>query len=82
MSERIHAVQAGAPDPEHRNSPIIDESADNEQSGTEVEGVEFAHCHFNDTPYDNGAQLCSGDELLQCERGRWLRVGSCDRDNP
>lgn len=82
MPERISALQVGAPDPERRNSSIIDESAGNEQSGSEVEGVEFAHCHFNDNAYDNGARVCSGDELLQCERGRWLRIGSCDRDNP
>ncbi len=82
MSERIHATQVGAPDPEMRNSPIFDHSADNEQSGADVESVEFASCQFNNVDYSNGTLVCSGDEMLRCERGKWLRIGSCDQDNP
>jgi hypothetical protein len=65
-----------------RNSPILDESADDELSGTELESLELAACHFNDTAFANGSEVCSGDELLRCERGKWLRIGSCDSDNP
>jgi hypothetical protein len=82
MTERIHAIQVGAPDPELPNSPILDESADNEETGTELESVEFAQCQFNGNSYADGVQICSGDELLQCSRGTWLRAGSCDPDNP
>lgn len=82
MSERIHATQVGAPDPELRNSPILDESADDAQDGTDPESIAFAHCHFNAVAFDDGNLVCSGDELLRCERGTWLRLGSCDQDNP
>ncbi len=82
MSERIQATQVGAPDPEMKNSPIIDESGDNEQDGSDIDSVDFAQCHFNGNAYDNGALVCSGDELLKCEHGKWLRSGSCDQDNP
>lgn len=82
MSERIHATPVGAPDPELQNSPILDESIDDDQTGDDPEGVSFAQCHFNGMAYDNGVLVCSGDELLKCTRGSWLRMGSCDRDNP
>jgi hypothetical protein len=75
-------VQVGAPDPERRNSPIVDESADNEQTGLDLDEVEFARCQFNDVDYADGSLVCSGDELLRCSRGKWLREGSCDKDNP
>lgn len=82
MAERIHAKQVGAPDPELSNSPILDESAANDQEGADPESIAFAHCHFNGVAFDNGNLVCSGDELLRCERGNWLRIGSCDQDNP
>ncbi len=82
MSERIDVVQVGAPDPELNNSPILDESADDELSGVDPDGVVFAHCQFNGVDYTNGTEVCSGDERLLCSRGVWLRAGSCDRDNP
>ncbi len=82
MTERIALSQVGAPDPELANSPILDESADDEQSGSDVESVAFAACQFNSVDYADGSQICSGDELLQCSRGIWLRTGSCDQDNP
>lgn len=82
MTERIALMQVGAPDPELANSPILDESADDEQDGADAESVTFATCHFNGQEFADGSQVCSGDELLQCSRGSWLRAGSCDRDNP
>ena len=82
MAERIVAKQVGAPDPEQRNSPILDESADNDQTSDDLDSLELASCYFNDTVFGNGSEVCSGDELLRCERGKWLRIGSCDSDNP
>jgi len=82
MSERITAVQVGAPDPELRNSLIIDESASDAQDGVEVDGEQFAACYFNNMTYENGDLVCSGDELLRCVQGKWWRIGSCDTDNP
>ncbi|NOR51469.1 MAG: hypothetical protein GQ470_02515 [Gammaproteobacteria bacterium] len=82
MSERIHAIHVGAPDPELHNSPILEESADDDQAGADTEGFESAHCHFNDAAFEEGALVCSGDELLKCQHGMWLSIGSCDPDNP
>lgn len=82
MSERINAPHVGSPDPEKRNAPIIDETAANDLSGEDLDSIEFAYCHFNDVPYDDGSVVCSGDELLRCDKGKWLRVGTCDPDHP
>lgn len=82
MTERIAVEQVGAPDPERRNSMIIDDVADDDLDGVDLDSVEFASCHFNDRAYPSGQQVCSGDELLRCEHGKWLRIGSCDPDNP
>ncbi len=81
MSERIHAPKVGAPDPEHRCSPIVEEtSEDFDVAG--MEAVEAPVCYFNGKVYADGAYVCSGDELLRCARGVWLREGTCDPDNP
>lgn len=73
--------QVGAPDPELRNSPIVEDTDENfEVAGQEVS--EDAVCYFNDQMYRNGAYVCSGSDLLRCERGAWVRTGSCDPDNP
>ena len=67
-----HVLQVGAPDPELRTSPILDEYED---ISLDVE-LETGVCYFNDTPYAVGQYLCSGDELLHCEgRGVWVRMG-------
>lgn len=80
MSERIHVARVGAPDAELHNSPIVAESSD----GFETKGMsmgESAVCFFNDVSYQHHEYVCSGDELLQCEHGTWLRIGTCDPDN-
>lgn len=81
MSERIHAPQVGAPDPERRNSLIMEET-DEEFDFAGMEMPETGACYFNDTAYMEGQFICSGSELLLCTRGGWLREGSCDPDNP
>ena len=76
MSERGKAPDVGAPDPELRNSPIFDESS-NEELDLDLE-LEEGVCFFNNETFDIGAYVCSGDELLRCEeRGVWVREGSC-----
>ncbi|HEY9148114.1 MAG TPA: hypothetical protein VIQ22_03805 [Gammaproteobacteria bacterium] len=82
MTGRIAAPQVGAPDPEKRNSMILDEAATDDLDGVDPDSVEFATCQFNGVSYGNGAHVCSGDELLRCERGKWLRSGTCEPDNP
>ncbi|HHM06408.1 MAG TPA: hypothetical protein ENJ19_11825 [Gammaproteobacteria bacterium] len=81
MSEGKQAVQVGAPDPEHRNSPIVEDTdEDFEVAGMAL--TEDAVCYFNSHAYRHGDYVCSGSELLHCRKGTWVRVGSCDPDNP
>jgi hypothetical protein len=81
MADRQQPIQVGAPDPELRNSPIIEETDEEfEMVGQELS--ELPVCYFNGAPYENGQFVCSGTELLRCEVGAWVREGSCDPDNP
>jgi len=67
-----HVLQVGAPDPERKNSPILDEY---EELSLDME-IEAGVCYFNDTAYAIGTYVLSGSELLQCEeRGVWVRKG-------
>jgi hypothetical protein len=69
--------QVGAPDPEHRTSPILDE---NEELSLDTE-LEAGVCWFNGTAYPLGQYVRSGDELLRCEgRGVWVRAGETEPD--
>lgn len=70
MSE--HVPQVGAPDPELRNSPIIDE----EEEISLDDEIETGVCYFNGVAYGIGEYVRSGEELLRCEgRGVWVREG-------
>ncbi|NIM27518.1 MAG: hypothetical protein GTO67_03015 [Gammaproteobacteria bacterium] len=67
-------VDVGAPDPELKNSPVVD---------VEIEEAEFSGidqdvevCYFNGVRYASGDYVCSGDELLRCENGVWVRSGT------
>lgn len=67
-----HVTHVGAPDPELKTSPILDELEDLSLD----QELESGSCYFNDVPYPRGEFLQSGDELLQCEdRGIWVRIG-------
>lgn len=81
MNEPAHYQQVGAPDPERRNSPIIEET-DEEFDFAGQELGEAPVCYFNDKRYGIGEYVCSGSELLRCVEGGWVREGSCDPDNP
>lgn len=74
--------QVGAPDPELKNSPIIDEfEPDEEQAGSRDLELEAAACYFNGEAYPIGSYVQSGSELLQCNgRGIWTRKG--ERESP
>lgn len=68
-----HAPQVGAPDPEKRTSPILDED---EEFEADLE-LETGACYFNGQSYPIGSYVTSGSELLHCERrGVWVRAGS------
>jgi hypothetical protein len=81
MTDRIHAVQVGAPDPELRNSPIIEETDEDYETAAQTLSDEPL-CYFNGNAYQDDQFVCSGSELLHCTRGVWLQQGSCDPDNP
>ncbi|MBI3773346.1 MAG: hypothetical protein HY272_11685 [Gammaproteobacteria bacterium] len=81
MSERVHVIAVGAPDPELRNSPVI-EDTDYEYPLLAAQMPETGVCYFNGASYGQGSEVCSGNERLRCEQGAWLREGSCDQDNP
>lgn len=76
MTKPIKIVNVGAPDPELKNSPIFDR--ENEEFDLLDLELESGVCYFkNAIPYSDGEYVCSGDELLRCERGVWIRKGSC-----
>ncbi|MBI3936023.1 MAG: hypothetical protein HY323_03530 [Betaproteobacteria bacterium] len=67
-----HVPQVGAPDPELRTSPIVDEDTD---LSLDLE-LESGVCYFNGATYPIGRYVRSGSELLRCVgRGVWMRVG-------
>ncbi len=73
-----HVPQVGAPDPERKTSPLFDEY---EELSLDME-LEAGVCYFNDTAYAIGAYVRSGDELLRCDRGVWVRTGELRPDSP
>ena len=81
MTDRIHAPNVGAPDPELRTSPIAEENDEAmETLKQEVQGEPV--CTFNGKAFAQGALVCSGGALLRCDYGIWVEIGSCDPDNP
>jgi hypothetical protein len=81
MTERIHAPQVGAPDPDLKNSPIALET-DEEFEVIKQEEPGEPVCYFNSKAFKHNTHVCSGDTLLRCDYGIWVRVGGCDPDNP
>ena len=61
--------KVGAPDPELKNSPIIDEFDEFEYDElADLRDLELEEgvCYFNGKAYTIGAYVQSGSELLQC----------------
>ena len=70
MPTKNPVPQVGAPDPEHKTSPIVDED---DELSLDLE-LETGACHFNGVAYPMGQYVRSGSELLHCEeRGVWVR---------
>ena len=80
-NEQVIATQVGSPDPELTTSPIMEDlDADFDVTAQEVEDLPV--CYFNNPRFKNGEYVCSGSgELLHCNRGLWVREGTCDPDN-
>ena len=67
--------QVGAPDPELKNSPIVDHSEYDDRDGlTDVE-LEAGVCFFNGETFAIGERLCDPDERGQHPAGRGLTGG-------
>lgn len=74
MKKGYAAVHVGAPDPELKNSPILEEY-DEDAPLMVQEFDELPVCWFNGESYDSGAVIRSGDgSLLCCEKGVWIRM--------
>jgi len=68
--------QFGAPDPELKNSSIIDEVEYDAEAVTPGLETETPACYFNGEAFALGECVRSGSEVLQCaERGVWVRKG-------
>lgn len=82
MTTQHRPTMVGAPDPELKTSPILDETDEEfDVLGMEVEDLPF--CYFNNVSFKEGDYVCSGSgALLHCQRGIWVRKGGCDPDNP
>ena len=51
--------------------------ADRDELSHDLE-LEQVVCYFNDSFYNLGKYVCSGSELLRCEkRGVWVLEGEC-----
>lgn len=73
--------QVGAPDPESRTSPIIDDSEFDEEAGSRDLELQQGVCYFNGAAYRIGSYVQSGSELLQCTGGGvWVR--KAEREGP
>lgn len=69
----LGVTDVGAPDPELENSPVLDsEMEEGEFAGADAE---TQVCYFNGVLFPSGDYVRSGDELLRCENGVWVRCG-------
>jgi hypothetical protein len=76
-----HLPQVGAPDPELKNSLVLDEYEYDERAGPRDTELEEPVCYFNGSSYPIGTYVQSGSEVLQCTgRGVWARKG--EREMP
>lgn len=70
-------ADVGAPDPELKNSPVLDSEIEEEEFAGVEESAQI--CYFNGVRFPSGDYVYSGDELLRCENGAWVRSGALYR---
>lgn len=68
MTDRIHALQVRDPDPEFRDSPIVEET-DKDYEITALTLPDEPLCHFNGDAHEHDHIVCSGSELLNRTKG-------------
>lgn len=81
MNESLR--QVGAPDPELKSSPIIDEYEYGEEATSRDIEIEqgASSCYFNGEAFAIGTYVQSGSEVLQCTAGGvWMR--KAEREGP
>ena len=62
----------GAPDPELKTSPIADErDEDTDVLRQQMPGDVV--CYFNDRGFGHGEEVRSGESILRCTYGLWVR---------
>ena len=82
MTTHPNPISVGAPDPELRTSPIMEEMDEDHEVLAQETTEEANTCYFNNVAYPSGDFVCTGSgELLRCEQGMWVQVGTCDPDN-
>jgi hypothetical protein len=73
--------QVGAPDPELKNSPILDEFDEDIEAGSRELELQEGVCYFNGASYPLGTSVHSGSEVLECSAGGvWIR--KAEREGP
>lgn len=71
--KKMGVTDVGPPDPDLKNSPILDtEVEEGEYSGIDEQAQV---CYFNGIRYASGDYVCSENEFLRCENGVWVPSG-------
>ena len=81
MARQPQTPDVGSPDPEQRNSPIM-QPMDEERPEILDDALAGGACYFNGKAYPAGSHVRSGPALLRCVDGVWEEVGPSDPDNP
>lgn len=72
MDNQSSAIKVNALNPEAINSPILDDTIDDEYQS--VISQESTCCYYNNASYADGSYISTGDgELFHCRKGVWVR---------
>lgn len=75
MDKTMRIVEVGAPEDGKRTSEIVDEEGvDVRVEQTIVPGA--GACWFNDKEFDHDEMVYSGNQILRCDQGKWVRSGN------
>ena len=73
MRHDAETFHVGAPDPDLKTSPILEEY-DEDAPILAQEFDDLPVCWYNGASYASGAMVRTGDgSLLRCEKGVWIR---------
>ena len=75
MDKTMRIVEVGAAEDGKRTSEIVDEEGvDVRVEQTIVPGA--GACWFNDQEFDHDEMIYSGNDILRCDAGKWVRAGT------